>query len=180
MKIYLLALCMGIAVFSNSQNKVNQPDSAVKKHGNCMVYLDKGWKEVADSNTAVFCRYAYFDNGINTQPMDQCGPGWDFVKANGNTAPTNNKRLLNGIYTWTDYRGYTRCIASFENGQAIYIKRLYVSGSTQTYYDYTKQWNGQEHSYFITSYDQNGIATYSYWRKGLDGWGALASTKDGK
>jgi len=179
MKIYLLALCMAFAVFSNSQNKINQLDSAGKKHGNWVVYLDNNWKEMTDSNTASFCRYAYFENGINIEPMDPCGKGWYFINAGGNNARKGKTTILDGEYTWTDNRNNTRLIAAFKNGEPRYIKWFSPNGLRQSYYDYTKKWKNQDHSYFITTYDQNGVATYSFWRKGPDGWGSLACNKDG-
>jgi hypothetical protein len=179
MKNYLLALCMGIAVFSNSQNKINQLDSAGKKHGPWIVYLDNNWKEVTDSTKASFSRYAYFYNGINNQPVDPCQQGWYFLNNGGNNLQRGRTKLLDGQYTWTDNRGNTRCVALFKNGECQYFKWYYPSGTIQTYYNYTKNWKDQDHSYFISAYDKNGIATYSYWRKGPDGWGSLVSNKDG-
>lgn len=179
MKIYLLALCLVVALLSNGQNNITRPDSANKKNGSRIIYLDKSWKEVTDSNTASFCRYAYFENGINIQPMDPCGKGWYFINSGGSTVLKGSAKILDGVYTWSDINGNSRCIASFRNGECVYVKWLNPSGSMKTYYDYTKKWKGQDHSYFITSYDQNGIATYSYWRKDQGSWGSLATTKDG-
>jgi hypothetical protein len=177
MKFYLLAFCMGFSVLLYSQDKVNQLDSAGKKHGAWIVYWNSNWQNVSDSNKASYCRYTYFEHGKDLQPIEPCEKGWTVVHTKGNDLQNGRIKLLDGLYAWTDSKDITRCIASFKNGRGIYYKWYYPSGAPQFTIEYREKWQNQPHTYLVSSYDKNGIITYSFWCKWKNGWEVVPKLK---
>ena len=177
MKKYLFFFCIGFAVLSHSQDKLNQFDSAGKKQGTWIVYLNNNWTEVNDSSKASFSRYTYCEDGRNMHPMGHCDKNWKFVHIGGNDLKSGRIKLLDGVYTWTDNNGKTRCKAEFNNGECLYFKWFYPSGAPQSDFDYTKKWKDQPHSYSVSEYDKKGGVKSWYYGKNGNIWGGVP--KDG-
>lgn len=177
MKTYLFVFCMGFSILAHSQDTINRFDSTGKKHGTWVVYWNANWKEISDSNKAAYARYTYFENGKDLQPIGSCEKSWTLVQTKGNNQQNSRIKQLDGVYTWSNSKGTTRCIASFKSGFCLYYKWYYPSGSPQYTIEYMEKWHKQPHSYLISSYDKSGIVTYSYWCKRKNGWELVPKLK---
>jgi hypothetical protein len=83
MKTITAILFLVVSLLSYSQTvKLNQLDSAGKKDGKWIVWLDADWKKIDDSTKAVYCRYTYYGHGTNIYPMGPCGKkNWKWKQA---------------------------------------------------------------------------------------------------
>lgn len=170
----ILLFLISLATFSNAQTKgLDQVDSSGKRTGEWIVYLNKYWKTVRDSNKAAFSRYSYYEKGIDIQVMGRCGKRW-LIECDGKSLQKKaGVTQLNGEYKWTDRKGKIRCLASFKNGECLSFKWFYPSGEIQSVWDYTKQYKEQPHSYWFAEYDKKGNAKEYYFRKAsqnASGW----------
>ena len=149
-------------------DKLNQFDTNGKKDGKWTVYLDNQWKEVKDSEQAVYYRYTWYAHGTNTSPMGSFGK-LTLVPAD-NDLQKGKPKLLDGEYKWQDKNGQTKFILVLKKGEFISYKEFYKSGQVHQYFDYTKKWQGQPHTYCMTIYDKTGNPKDYYMRSGESGW----------
>jgi hypothetical protein len=162
----LILLLFGPITPCTSQGtKLNQIDSTGKKDGKWVIYLNKNWKEVKDSNKAFFYSYTYYRKDKNIHPMGHCGKNWKVVQSEGSNSQTVRIKLLNGEYTWKDYKDKTRCIAVFSNGECLSFKWFYSNGLPQSTWDYTKKYKEQAYSYWFAVYNKKGTAKEYYYRR---------------
>jgi hypothetical protein len=178
-RIYLLIFCLGLTIISYSQDSLNQLDSAGKKNGRWIVYLDKSWKEVKDTNQAYYYDYTYYDNGYNVYTMDW-GKNWKLVHAGENEQQKGRLKLLNGEYSWIDSKNRTRMVINYKNGVIVSSKWAYPAGIGFGTWDYTKKWRGEAHTYRYCEYNKNGEAIY-YWMHKIKpyGWGLYPGSENG-
>jgi hypothetical protein len=183
MKTFIFFMLMfGAIISSNSQNvRLNQLDSSGKKDGKWVIYLNMNWKSVKDSSNASFYRYAYYYKGINIDQMGWCRKKWKVIHSGGNNSQVGRIKALDGEYTWMDNKGKTMCIANFNNGECLSFKWFYSSGLPQSVWDYTKKYDGQIHSYWISIYDRKGNVKEYYFRKNrqcISGWYVFPASND--
>jgi hypothetical protein len=168
--------------FLNAQtDRLNQVDSLGKKTGVWIVYLNKNWKQVRDTNKAVFYRYKYYEKGIDIQSMGWCGKKWNVSYTGGNGQQGGGITQLDGEYKWTDKKGGKRCIATFKNGECLTFKWFYPSGAPQSVWDYTKKYKDQPYSYWFAEYDKKGGVREYYFRKNrqcTSGWYCFPAAND--
>ncbi len=179
-RLQLSAAFFSLAFIINSfsQEKINQLDTEGKRDGKWIIYLDStAWKRVKDSCNASYFRYSYYDHGVNINPMGRAGKkGWKLECFSNSEPPVGKIKLLDGEYKWIDSEGKVRFIHSFNKGEYILYKEFYPSGKLHTFFDYTKKWEGQPHSWYIYSYDKKGDLKYEgYVKKDKDGhWPSMS------
>jgi hypothetical protein len=155
MKTFILLVTLFISQLISAQpEKINQTDSAGKRHGKWQRYLDQQWKTVNDSSQAVYFRYTFYDHGINLHPMGPCGKkGWNLV-----TPEITNKQagiqMLDGEYKWYDTKGRLVSAHVFSKGEYVSYKEYYRSGKLHSFFDYTRRFNNQPHSWYSCEYDK--------------------------
>jgi len=111
-----------------------------------------------DSAKAIFCRYTYFDHGINVYPMGPCG-GKDYKLESTTSSDNPRIKLLDGEYKWYDGKGKLSSVHVFKNGEYVSCKEFYSSGELNQYFDYTKKCEGQPHGWIVYIYDKKGNVT---------------------
>jgi len=170
-KIFLSFFCLGFSILSYSQEKINQLDKDGKNDGRWLVRLDDHWLIPKDTDKAVYCRYNFFDHGLNLNPMGAGGgKGWKCISTVNSTQYIGKMKLLDGEYKWYDKKGRLIFIHVLKNGEYVSYKEFYKSGELHEYFDYTKH-QGQPHSYYIYLYDKKGKVKYefnAYGGNGLD------------
>ena len=166
MKKFLLisTAVLGLTVAHGQTEPLNQVDSNGKKDGKWILYFDAKGDKVKDSTTAVYWRYTYYDHGVHIYPMG------GFIGKNGKIEePTDSKQTgkikrLDGEYKCYE-NGKLKFIHTFKDGEYISYKEFYPSGQLLSFFDYTKHYEGQPHSWYIYTYDKNGKVTYEGWTK---------------
>ena len=162
--IAILILCIS-KMLSAQEEKINQFDSAGKKHGKWKRYLDAYWNVVDDTNKAVFWRYTFFDHGVNVHPMGAGGKkGWTMESDEKNPSPGKIK-MLNGVYTWRDKKGRVIYEHVLLDGVYVSYKEFFKSGKLQTHFDYNKHAEGQPLSWYITVYNESNKIVYEGFTK---------------
>ncbi|MCW3085278.1 MAG: hypothetical protein JWP12_2644 [Bacteroidetes bacterium] len=152
------------AAYSQTE-PLNQLDSAGKKDGKWILYLDYKGDKLKDSVDAAYWRYTYYDNGVHIYPMEGFISENGKIESTGNSKQTSKIKILDGEYKCFDSEGHLRFIHVFKNGEYISYKEFYKSGALQEYFDYTKHYEGQPHSWYIYTYDKTGEVTYEGWTK---------------
>lgn len=173
----LLLMLIPFASFSQSA-RLNQLDASGKKEGKWVLYLDKEWKEVKDTNTAVCCHYTYFDHGTILYPMGGFGRGLK-LQAPANGEKFGNKELLNGEYKWINKDGLAAFILVFRKGEFVSYKEYYDSGKLHEYFDYANKWKGEPYTYCMKIYYKNGKmqAYYNRWEDNVwIAWGGAGDS----
>jgi len=95
--------------------------------------------------------------------MGQCGGhNW---KLKGKTNDDLTISLLDGEYTWTTKKGILSSIHVFDKGEYVSCKEYYKNGQVHQFFDYTKKWEGQEHSWHVSIYDKKGKVRSEYYMK---------------
>lgn len=172
-KIPFLFIFLGLTLFSFAQQvQLNQRDSAGKKDGKWIVYLDDVWKEVKDSSDAKYYRYTYYDHGENLYPMGTCGRKKWKLEAPADSAGKKEKiKLLDGEYKWYDTKGQLSSAHSLNKGEYVFTKEYYPSGKLMQHFDYTIKWKDQPHTWHIAIYNKkdDSVKRY-YFRNGKYGW----------
>lgn len=172
MKTTLLTLliCIGLGNAFAQTTSLNQYDSANKQNGRWLVYLDANGAKVKDSTMAVYKRYTWFDHGVNVYPMGWLTEKGGKIETTGAPAEKGKIVLLNGEYKGYDKDGKLKFVHVFDNGNYISYKEYFPSGTMQTFFDYTKHCDGQEHSWYMYSYDETGkLILENCTKKGADG-----------
>lgn len=157
MRSLLLLSCLlfSIALLSQKDRSAS--------NGKQIVYLDIFWKPTKDSTEAFYKRYTYYEQGVNLYPMGQCGGhNW---KLKGKTNDDLTISLLDGEYTWTTKKGILSSIHVFDKGEYVSCKEYYKNGQVHQFFDYTKKWEGQEHSWHVSIYDKKGKVRSEYYMK---------------
>ena len=145
-KLILTTLLFTLIRFVFGQ--INLLDANGKKDGKWIVYLDKNWKKVEDSTSAIYFRYTYFDHGTNIYPMGPSG-GKDYKLEND----TKNK-ILNGEYKWYDGKGKLSSVHVFKDGEYVSCKEYFPTGKLSQHFDYTKKCEGQAQGWTVFIYDR--------------------------
>jgi hypothetical protein len=157
MKTASLLLLLYYSLSSCAQTeKINQLDSAGKKNGRWILYLDAYGEKVADSAMATYYRYTYYDHGVHIYPMG----GLTDKKGKIIASKNNNTKRLDGEYKCLDKNGKIKYIHVFENGEYISYKEFDKSGRLRTFFDYTKHCDNQPHSWYMYLYNDKGDTTY--------------------
>lgn len=169
---FLLFFLSLTAISYGQQARLNQLDSAGKKDGKWIVYLDDVWKEVNDSSDAKYYRYTYYEHGVNLCPMGKFGgKNWK-LEAPVDSARKNEKiKLLDGEYKWYDTKGRLSSAHSLNKGEYVFSKEYYSSGKLMQHFDFTMKWNDQPHTWHISIYGKkdDSVKRY-YFRNGKYGW----------
>jgi hypothetical protein len=183
MKAFIVSLLFFYAsgIYSQSR-KINQLDSAGKKDGLWIVYLDETWRELKDSSGAKFFRYTYFDHGENVYPMGPWGSkSWKLESPAGNSQAGNKIKMLDGEYKWIDEKGKIRSVHKYDDGQRVSIHNYFSSGELDQIFDDTKKWQGQPLTYRISEFDKKGNVRGRYFMRKEKSWqffnGGADSTK---
>ena len=163
----LFILSFGFNKSTYGQDTLNRFDKEGKKDGKWIIYLNSNWEKTTDTAEAVYCRYTYFDHGVNIYPMGPCGgKNWKLETSLYNNKQTGKIKLLDGEYKWFDPKGRISSIHVLKNGEYISCKEFYSSGKLKQYFDYTKNWKGEPHTWYVSVYDEDGNFKYdSYMRK---------------
>jgi hypothetical protein len=166
MKTLLLLFTFLLSQLASAQSeKINQLDSAGKRHGKWLRYLDQNWKTTDDSSKAAYVRYTFYDHGINLYPMGACGKkGWK-LEAPENPDKSSGIKMLDGEYKWYNEKGKLIFYHVFSKGEYVSYKEYYSSGKLHSSFDYTKHFSGQPHSWYMTEYDKSGAIKYEGYTK---------------
>ena len=99
MKTILTLVFFGSALFSFGQTeKLNQFDKEGKEDGKWIIFLDSKGDKLKDSANAAYCRYTYFDHGVNIYPMSGfITNGGKIEHAPSNTESSSKMKLLDGV-----------------------------------------------------------------------------------
>lgn len=164
--LFCLALFSCYTVFA----QLNQLNTNGKKQGRWLVYLDAKGTKLDDSTKAIYKRYTWFDDGINTIPMGWLTTKDGKIETTGNPAEKGKIVLLNGEYKCYDKAGKLKYVHMFDNGNYVSYKEYFPSGTIQTHFDYTKHCDRQEHSWYMYVYDATGkLLMEECTKKGADG-----------
>lgn len=154
----LTILLLMVAGLCSSQS-FNQLDSAGKRHGKWIIYLDNNWKRIDDSAKASFKRISYFDHGVHVYPMGPCGKkGYKLEHSSTNESKIP---LLDGEYRWHDEKCNVTSVHVFNKGEYVSCKE-YSSGRLQQFFDYSKKCEGQDESWSVFIYDKKGQQKHAY------------------
>lgn len=157
-------------VYSQSE-KINQNDDAGMKHGRWMVYLDKKWNEIADTNLAIYKKYTVYFHGKNLYPMGSRG-SWQLSEH-------ANSKLLDGRYEWKDKAGTVRCVDVFSAGRYLSCKIYSSTGVINQYFDYERKYKGMQDTYCISEFDKDGkLKKFFINRDGEQGWNFYQASED--
>ena len=162
--IFLLGLFFLSLTGAHSQSEpLNQFASDGKKDGKWILYLDAKGEKVKDSTTATYWRYTYYDHGFHIYPMS------GFITKNGKIESTDSKqtgkvKMLDGEYKCYE-NGRLKYVHTFKDGEYISYKEYFSSGELSAYFDYTKHFEGQPHSWYYYTYDKSGKVTHYGWTK---------------
>jgi antitoxin component YwqK of YwqJK toxin-antitoxin module len=174
--ILISTAALSLTVAYGQTDKLNQVDTKGKKDGKWSVYLDSKWKEVKDNSQAVYSRYTWYEHGTNLCSM---GSFEDLTLVpSDNNLQMGQPKLLNGEYKWIDKNGQTKFILVLKDGEFVSYKEYYKSGKMHEYFDYTKKWQGQPHTYWICIYDKEGKAQSYFYTNGKDGWMGYGTNAD--
>ena len=153
--ISLLILLQTLNTFAQTE-KLNQFDDKGKKHGKWVIYWDNNWKQV-DSVNAIYARYTFYDHGDNLNAMGPCGAkGWELVTNEYTSNKFGKALLLDGEFNWMDPKKVMRFSFVIKNGEFVSYKEYNKAGVMTAFFDYTKEYNGQKHSYKVNQYDKDG------------------------
>lgn len=140
----------------------SQKDQFVKD-GKQTVYLDIYWKPTKDSTEALYKRHTHYEQGVNLYPMGSCGgPHWSLQ---GKTNEGLAISLLDGEYIWKTKKGILSSIHVFDKGEYVSCKEYYKNGQLHQFFDYTKKWKNEEHSWCVTIYNKKGEVKSVYYMK---------------
>lgn len=179
MKTNLTTLILFLTLNALGQPEgINQLDSAGKKHGEWLLYLDYNWKVVKDSSKAVYARFVYFDHGENTGTFGQRGfNGWTYEPTN-DTAGKNEIILPDGEYKSYDKKGRLRIEQTFNNGRPLHYRSYRKTGEVQLVMDFTKKWKDQPHTYALYQHKKGGDVWMYFVHKGPKYWAAYEAIGD--
>lgn len=157
MKRTLLLLSLfGITAIAYCQD-INKYDEKGKKHGKWIVYLDKYWKVLSDSNKATYYRYTFYDHGENQHQM---GRGDSKMVSSTDTSKQKGIKILDGEYYWFDSDNKLRYTHILKNGVYMYYKEYYRSGELSKLFDYTRHAKGYPWSWYMIMFDKQGKVTF--------------------
>jgi hypothetical protein len=170
-KTLLSILLITFSFFLKAQTQdVNRYDANGKKHGVWIVWLDKDWKLAKDSMSAEYYRYNYFDHGASVYAMGPWGGKGNKLETTApGTVKKGNAKLLNGEYKWYNSKGELISSHILRTGWYVSFKEYYSSGQVQTFFDYTKKYENQEHTYYFCGYDKNGKLKWESWEREQNG-----------
>jgi len=152
---YILFFLVLSASVQAQQNHLNRLDAGNNEHGTWMVYWDNNWNHT-DSTKATYCWYTHYDHGQNLRPMAGRDRHWKMVPSDSTSHAGNGPVLLDGEYKWYDETGVLRSVDVFKKGEYVSYKCYHPNGKLIQWFDYTKNWEGQPHSWYITEYDDRG------------------------
>lgn len=137
-----------------SQEKINQFDFNKRRTGKWLIYLDKDWKRTNDSANASYCRYTWYNDGMNIYPMGPCGQaGYKLEIPSG----SSTSKLLDGEYKWLDAKGKLSSVHVFKKGVYVSCREYYPGGeNVQQFFDYNEKCEGSKHGWKLTVYKKNG------------------------
>jgi YD repeat-containing protein len=159
--------------FLTMNAQTNQLNEKGKRNGDWKIYLDKNWKEVKDTNMAVYTRFAHYENGYETTMTGNRSDA-KLTKP----LPKDGKELLNGEYKWNDKEGQLKYVDVFENGRQVTFT-YYKNGKMTEETDYRIKWRDQPNTYRMTVYKKDKTE-YFFMRNGPKGWMGYAGAADGK
>jgi len=171
--LFLLLCAYAISILASGQ--VNQLDSAGKKDGKWIEYLDLHWMEVKDSSQAAYFRYTYYDHGYNVFKSMKYYKEEHLEPSENSNNPSATKKcvVLNGEYKWYDQKNRLIAIEFYQNGEYTWCKSYdwgisgdeYKGKKLHEYFDYTKKFEHQPCSFYYESYDRHGVVTKWYMHK---------------
>lgn len=153
-----LFFTMGVTMVSLGQTALlNQYDADGKKHGKWMVYLDAiGSTRVKDSTMAVYKRYNWYDHGVNLNGMSTMTEIGGRIETTGAAARAAGSVMLDGEYKCYNKKGNLWCVFVFSKGEYVSYKEYEKDGKLLCTFDYTKHCDGEPHSFYYYTYDENG------------------------
>lgn len=155
MKTIHLLFFLGIFTSLNAQkNQFNRLDVNNDPHGTWMVFWDSNWQNT-DSTKAMYYWYTHYDHGQNLRPMAGRDKKWKMVSADS-TKHTAGPVLMDGEYRWYDENGLLRSVDVFKKGEYVSYKCYHPNGKLIQWFDYTRNWEGQPHSWYLAEYDDRG------------------------
>lgn len=154
----------------SQDNKINQFDSQGRRNGKWLIYVDKNWKAVKDTNIASFKLYELFLNGKSNYHLI----GKRKHTGNlGSKIDTINK-LLDGEYKWYDKQGILTDWYIFKKGDIVMQKHYSKNGDILDYSDYNITYDNEPYSFgmYLRDYrkSQSNVYTFFIYRKGNSGW----------
>jgi hypothetical protein len=165
------------AYFYCQDSSINRLDPKGKKNGKWIEYLNRNWNILKDSNTAVYFRFVYYDQG--TKIVQE-----KYVRENSSVeslayiSQPKLPILLDSEYRWYDKQGRLLSDNLYRKGERVWTKTYLwdkankdlTGKNVRQYVDYTKKYNDQPNTCYSEIYDKNGKAKIYYLRKGKDGW----------
>ncbi|HXC04132.1 MAG TPA: hypothetical protein VNZ86_05225 [Bacteroidia bacterium] len=178
--LFVLLFCSGVVTLSFSQqDTLNHLDSKGKKDGIWIEYINSKWKQVQDSSHASYFRYTYYDHGCRVQGKPRRCKLNHTLEYTGGVQQNKKLKLMDGEYKWLDKKGSVVSIEVFKKGTIIsdnyfawhlfnldllgYNRKL--TGKLHEDSDFTKQYNGQPHTWYTQIYDKKGTVQQYYVRK---------------
>jgi hypothetical protein len=160
--LFTLVLC---SLFSSvsSQEKINQVDSAGKKFGRWIVYLDKNWERTEDTAKALYFRYTHYEDGTNIYPMGPCGLKGYRLEEVSQEIKTKRPKLLDGEYKWYDAKGRLSSVHILKKGEYVSCTEYYKTGEIEQHFDYTKKCYDHEHGWVVYNYNKKGEKQFESW-----------------
>lgn len=157
-------VCFALTIAHGQTEQLNQLDSNGKKDGKWILYLNGYGEKVRDSATAVFWRYTYYDHGTHIYPMGGFIGKNGKIESSSESKQTGKIKMLDGEYKCFE-KGTLKFIHTFKAGEYISYKEFFSTGQICSYFDYTKHFERQPHSWYMYTYDKTGKVTYEGWIK---------------
>lgn len=180
-KFLLTFIFIGFSITLFAQGeKLNQNDSNGKKDGKWIVYLDANWKETKGKEGAVYYRYTYYDHGVNIFPMGPCGKkNWKLTTPSADSTKSSEPKMLNGEYKWYDDKGKLVSTHVLKDGEYVSCKEYHSNGNVSQFFDYTRQYKAEPHTYCVILYDKDGKQSkFFVMRNGPKGWILYPGSED--
>jgi antitoxin component YwqK of YwqJK toxin-antitoxin module len=168
--ILLFSLVLFRLLSVSQDNRINQFDSNGKRSGKWLIYVDKNWKEVKDTNVASFKLYELFLNGKANYHL--IGKRKHEGKLESSIDTIN--KLLDGDFKWYDKQGLLTDWYIFNKGDIVMHKYFSKNGDIKEYSDYNITYDNEPYSFgmYLNNYrrDQQNTYTFFIYRNGNRDW----------
>ena len=163
--VYISILLIYCFVVFGQPSALNQFNGSGKRQGKWLIYIDKNWKEVKDTNLYV---YKFYDEYLNGKPLIGIGK----IKHNERLEePTENEdKFLNGEYKWIKKNNTLLEKHFFRNGELVNSQYYKKNNVVEYYIDYTITYENNPYTYGMYYYMKNGLSPFFIFKNGTRGW----------
>ena len=161
----LVFLFIAIQTFCFAQT-INQRNKKGQRQGIWLIYLNKKWKEVKDTNTATFKTYQLFKKG-----KQNFGSIGNFtIKERLNRSTDSTCKFLNGTYNWYNKKDRLKYMYTFTNGQMLTYTDYSHDGSTNLI-NYQLMYKDDIYTYTMQYYNAKKQGNHFFlFKDGYKGW----------